>query len=638
MSVDYMRRESKDGLTLVCYRGEDMVLLAFDIEKQLRTPDFVGFGIQYRIGDDPKLHDVYNFLTFRKLREQAEAANPALDTGKKAGKKTKKATPAKSKKAAKASEAAMPAAAAPKPADFSYKASMRSPLQLFRWAHVPSRPIDGKVTYVVSALFWNGDQPPVAKATVEATIDVGSATRGKFLNVGFTRGFASSQAYARTFQNNPQILPDKKHHEIDFDTTPFEADGQPFAWLGFEARRIMLGFLDEVLPDKTVSIDVFAYDLSNPEVIRRLESFGDRLRIIIDNSGTHGRKDSEETLAEKRLQKTAGKANVKRHKFSGLQHNKVFIAKRGGKAFAVLTGSTNFALRGLYIQNNNALLFRDEEIAGYYADAFQAAFPAPGGYKKNKVATQWFEKKIDTGTYRFCFSPHAKAELSMGPLAKAVEDAESSVLYAIAFRGAQTGPAAAAIDAIDTDKIHVMGVADKPGKAKKAKKGARAKKGKGKTTPSESTTTMVQLPGRGAVPLSPAALKEKLPPPFHAEWPGGSGVRMHHKFVICDFNGKNPVVYTGSSNLASGGEQGNGDNLIEIRDPKVVVAYAVQAVSIFDHYAFRVRMKDAKKKPEAIDLAEPPSDGEAPWWQNSFEPGHEKARDRELFSAAPFER
>ena len=31
------------------------------------------------------------------------------------------------------------------------------------------------------------------------------------------------------------------------------------------------------------------------------------------------------------------------------------------------------------------------------------------------------------------------------------------------------------------------------------------------------------------------------------------------KFVVVDFNGANPVVFTGSSNLAAGGEQDNGD-------------------------------------------------------------------------------
>ena len=97
------------------------------------------------------------------------------------------------------------------------------------------------------------------------------------------------------------------------------------------------------------------------------------------------------------------------------------------------------------------------------------------------------------------------------------------------------------------------------------------------------------------------------------------------------------MVFTGSSNLATGGEQGNGDNLIEIRDPKVVVAYAVQAVSIFDHYAFRVRMKEAKKQPKAMDLAELVT-GEPMWWEKSFAAGSEQSGDRELFSALPFER
>jgi phosphatidylserine/phosphatidylglycerophosphate/cardiolipin synthase-like enzyme len=159
-----------------------------------------------------------------------------------------------------------------------------------------------------------------------------------------------------------------------------------------------------------------------------------------------------------------------------------------------------------------------------------------------------------------------------------------------------------------------MGVADKPGQPK-------------------ATTLMVQLPGRGPVPLGPAALEKDQPEPFKAEWAGGGSIRMHHKFVVCDFNHDNPVVFTGSSNMAAGGETGNGDNLIEIRDPKVVVAYAVQAVAIFDHFGYRNRMKTLKKKPEARDLYEPPAAGEDAWWKRSFKPGDYKCRDRELFSS-----
>jgi phosphatidylserine/phosphatidylglycerophosphate/cardiolipin synthase-like enzyme len=343
-----------------------------------------------------------------------------------------------------------------------------------------------------------------------------------------------------------------------------------------------------------------------------------RLRIVIDNSDKHGKPASDESNAAARLITSAGASNVARHHFSGLQHNKVIIARRkSGNAavpFAVATGSTNFSLGGLYIQNNNILLFRDADIAELYADVFDAAFPKPTGFSGKPIAMKWFEKDLaDAGTYRFCFSPHKKATLSMTPLADAIEGADKSVFYAIAFRGAQTGPADQALDALDPKKLLVMGVANMPGKPK-------------------SNTLMVQLPGRGPVPFGPATLTKDLPEPFKKEWTGGGGIHMHHKFVICDFNGSKPVVFTGSSNMAAGGEQGNGDNLIEIRDPKVVIAYAVQAVSIFDHYGFRNRMKNAKTKPAARDLSEPPKPGQPAWWESSFDPTSYKFRDRVLFS------
>ena len=130
--------------------------------------------------------------------------------------------------------------------------------------------------------------------------------------------------------------------------------------------------------------DVFAYDLSDPEIVRRLEAFGPRLRIVIDNSDKHGKPTSDESNAAARLVISAGAGQCPRHKFSGLQHNKVIIARRkSGNAtvpFAVATGSTNFSLGGLYIQNNNILLFRDADVAKLYAGVFDAAFPKPSGF------------------------------------------------------------------------------------------------------------------------------------------------------------------------------------------------------------------------------------------------------------------
>jgi hypothetical protein len=82
-----------------------------------------------------------------------------------------------------------------------------------------------------------------------------------------------------------------------------------------------------------------------------------------------------------------------------------------------------------------------------------------------------------------------------------------------------------------------------------------------------------------------------LPPPFNtvAKVPG---IAIHHKFIVVDFRGKDSVVYCGSSNLAFGPEQRNGDNLIEIHDENVVTAFAIEAIRLVDHFHWRNKKMD----------------------------------------------
>jgi hypothetical protein len=50
--------------------------------------------------------------------------------------------------------------------------------------------------------------------------------------------------------------------------------------------------------------------------------------------------------------------------------------------------------------------------------------------------------------------------------------------------------------------------------------------------------------------------------------------------VITDFNRSTARVWCGSSNLALGGEEDNGDNLICIRDQDVATAFAIEAMRL----------------------------------------------------------
>jgi phosphatidylserine/phosphatidylglycerophosphate/cardiolipin synthase-like enzyme len=108
--------------------------------------------------------------------------------------------------------------------------------------------------------------------------------------------------------------------------------------------------------------------------------------------------------------------------------------------------------------------------------------------------------------------------------------------------------------------------------------------------------------------------------------------------VVIDFNLPTAKVFTGSSNFAPSGEEGNGDNLIMIQDRKIAVAFAIEALRIFDHLHFRCNMSETakiagRKKPDPIVLDKPRSmTGLPAWFERYYEHGSQRERDRLLFS------
>jgi phosphatidylserine/phosphatidylglycerophosphate/cardiolipin synthase-like enzyme len=94
---------------------------------------------------------------------------------------------------------------------------------------------------------------------------------------------------------------------------------------------------------------------------------------------------------------------------------------------------------------------------------------------------------------------------------------------------------------------------------------------------------------------------------------------MHHKFIVIDFDKPTARVYLGSYNFSSPADVKNGENLLLIRDRRVVVSYAVEALRIFDHYHFRVAQAEADEAGKELALAKPPRNpGEQPWWADHY--------------------
>ena len=72
--------------------------------------------------------------------------------------------------------------------------------------------------------------------------------------------------------------------------------------------------------------------------------------------------------------------------------------------------------------------------------------------------------------------------------------------------------------------------------------------------------------------------------------------------------------------------------LVVVRDRRIAVSYMIEALSLFDHYSFRLAQKAAATKGEKLQLAKPPrAPGEKPWWDDDYTVAH-KVKDRELFS------
>ena len=147
----------------------------------------------------------------------------------------------------------------------------------------------------------------------------------------------------------------------------------------------------------------------------------------------------------------------------------------------------------------------------------------------------------------------------------------------------------------------------------------------------------VQSPdGEMGIMTSFAALRNNVPEPFKQEFDGGAGMHIHDKFVVVDFNAANPTVFTGSSNLAAGGEQANGDSLAVIEDAAVANMFAIEAVALFDHFHFRKVMQQVTVKESPLTLWYPGKpNAPDPWWKAYYDPKRIQMRDRYLFSALP---
>ncbi len=569
--IEVLGTNPNAAFTLKAHRGDGMALLGMDWRDPTPPADFVGFAIEYRPPNHANFLALGNRITF---------ATPPSNVGS------------------------------------NPKSSLFAPIQKFRWVHFPFDPEQlGEYRYRVRPAFMSAARAISWGDEQEVGLELRRETYPALLNIAFTRGFVSSQAFVDKYESAGPIstlLPDVADEGLDFVPTHPKTT-EALAWMGFEARSAILQVLDEALGDPTAEVRVIAYDLNEPAVVARLEQLGARLHVVIDNSDAHGKPGSAETQAATRLAASAGATHVKRHHMSNLQHNKTIVVE-GAAGNVVVCGSTNFTWRGLYVQANNAIVLRGETAARVFHEAFSSywANNSVVGFGTTD-STRWRDLGLAGIDAHVSFSPHAAANARLASVGADIESATSSVFYSLAFINQTNGAVRDAITHVtENPNIFVYGMADR-----------------------RIGGINLQSPDGNVQPVRPEALTENVPEPFKSEPTGltskNEGTRMHHKFVVLDFDKPTARVYTGSYNVSKPADLQNGENLLRIRDRRIARSYMVEALRLFDHYQFRVKQLSTAAAATPFNLHEPPAAGGDAWWHDSYAVPI-RIRDRKLFS------
>lgn len=564
---------TKGSFSIKAYIGDNKTLLAFNFSDQNDAKNLAGFTISCELPGQPSFY-LFNFLAFQDPSAHSQVATEQP------------------------------------------KSTVNAPWQKYRFvdfAHAGAQGgplIVGDYVYTATPRYFDAKGSMQAlDSTLSATVKVPVApfTKGAF-SLGFSRGYMQSEAFSRKFGPKTAIQPAKRGLEFDTSSVAGTNAGasvtydQIYSWMGATARTQVFNTLHQVLADPTLRLDVFAYDLNEPDVVEILLKLAmqKRVRVILDSAALHRTKGSKVAIED--LFTTAFKAvpgatdSILRGCFGRYSHDKIFIVSRGSESIEALTGSTNFSVFGIYVNANHVLVFEDKQVAGYYEQVFEECWkilstvPPPAGTENPsaKSAAAFAGTPLSAGSFNSTtagpdnmtihVSPHTTADVAtiLGAIATRIGKEEGApkgnVLFAVMQMTNSKSPVYAALSSLNQLTTLVSyGISDSPGGLKMYVPGS---------------ATGILVTGKPSQTL--------LPPPFD-QVPLLPGHEIHDKFVVCGLNGDDPVVYCGSSNLASGGEAQNGDNLLEIHDADVAIAFGIEALLLVDHYNFLDHYATKKK-------------------------------------------
>ncbi|WP_321962023.1 phospholipase D-like domain-containing protein [Paraburkholderia sp. J7] len=546
------------------YLSPTLVLLAFDWPEGATRADFLGFAIERAPGftsPDGKSHAASNWL-------------PNRITFK-----------------------------GPVPDGKPDAPSNTAPIQKFMWwdARIEEADRGKQFKYTVYPVVGTPDSPNLLNAeasscevTLPAHIEDGVGT-------WFNRAVVSSQAFAR------QV----KAMGIDPHSAPPAAEAlQLRTWL---ANDMQLVFKEIFLDSSHAAAAV--YHLTDPLwAIPAFKDFGTahgkgNVAVVYDS---HLVREKGKSPAPSPNQPTVDALNsvvtfCPRDK-THIMHDKLIVTDRGdrqGNPAFVLAGSANFTTEGITEQANVLHLFDSADLAKLYDDRTKAIASNPPINQTAELADGWSDAvTVGSAAVRVCFSPEAKSKRTqIDTIVEAIGKAQHSVLFCL-FMPTDEPLRDACFAAGDKGRM-MFGLVNNI--SEKSAQNAQEAQKAGEVV---STTSLANLAlyhrskeNRDIIDasyFSPATVPEGFEPElrlFPGEVaPGYAPVIIHHKFIVIDAEGGNPIVYTGSANMSNNSEHFNDENLLEIKDTRIAAIYLAEFMRLYEHYRARAIGIEAQQR------------------------------------------
>jgi phosphatidylserine/phosphatidylglycerophosphate/cardiolipin synthase-like enzyme len=317
--------------------------------------------------------------------------------------------------------------------------------------------------------------------------------------------------------------------------------------------------LTDFIDQTAASLDCAIYDLRHPEVLaafKRVVDRGKKLRLVYDAGSKPvsggGAADPKPTGTAQAIT-AAGLDDVATPFFEHghLMHDK-FLVRDGS---AVWTGSANFTVGGLELQDNNCLEIVSKNLAEVYGQAFErvvATAVGAVGFSADLPAAPDAEIVVGGETVSVSFAPAAGEGIEQEIVA-ALAQAKSVRLMAFLISDPGTLEALARFKDAGAD---IAGVIDPNGMAD-----ARQSKN------IDPSLWWFTTDPRFAIA------------PSHPFNPKGEQDFMHMKSIVLD----DRLVFTGSYNFSENAEL-NSENELQIKSQQVAAAYTSYFNALFGRY------------------------------------------------------